>query len=93
MGQEIAAPLNDIATEAKSLREQYIGDDDMRYSPQPMVERVSPALVGSELGPEDSVVGFALFALPVDVEPVTMEWCPTSNCDELVLQSQITFID
>jgi CheY-like chemotaxis protein/GAF domain-containing protein len=41
VGREIAAPLNDIVTEAQSLMEQYIGDDDMRQRLGRIVDNVS----------------------------------------------------
>ena len=59
-----------------------IGDDEQRYMPQPMAERVQPALVGYELPSEETVYGSALFALPEGVEPILVEWCPTGNCNQ-----------
>lgn len=53
-----------------------------RYEPGEMVERVQPSLIGSTLEAEDSVYGFAIFAVPEDVEPNTVEWCPGGQCDE-----------
>ncbi len=38
--QEMAAPLNDIVTEAQSLMEEYIGDDSMRNRLHKIVDQV-----------------------------------------------------
>jgi len=78
-----------ITVEADDI--SLIGDDAQRYSPQEMAERVSPALVGSTLDAEESVIGFALFAMPEDVEPALFEWCPTGDCSGTRLQAEIVF--
>lgn len=67
-----------------------IGEDGERYAAVAMAERVSPALIGTTLAETDSVYGFALFAMPVDVEPVLFEWCPGGACDAQPLQGPIS---
>ncbi|MFP4144495.1 MAG: response regulator [Phycisphaeraceae bacterium] len=38
--QEMASPLNDIITEAQTLKEEYIGDDSMRHRLEKIVDHV-----------------------------------------------------
>ena len=57
-----------------------IGDDGNRYSTDEMIERVKPKLVGSQLDADESVYGFALFALPNEIEPKLFEWCVGGDC-------------
>lgn len=66
-----------------------IGSNGSRYPTYEMVERVSPQLVNSELSSGESVYGFALFALPPNVEPSLFEWCPAGTC-ETPLQAPIS---
>lgn len=69
-----------------------IGDDGRRYPSYELVERVNPKLAGTELAESESVRGFALFALPQDVEPALFEWCVSGDC-ETPLQAPITLQD
>lgn len=69
-----------------------IGDDGRRYPSYELVERVNPKLAGIEITEGNSERGFALFALPQDVEPALFEWCVSGDC-ETPLQAPITLQD
>ncbi len=66
-----------------------IGGDGVRYAPSPMRQNIRPTLVGHELPADYSVYGFALFAVPEDVEPRLFEWC-VGDCTGQPLQAPIS---
>lgn len=66
-----------------------IGSDGERYASSPMRETIRPALVGYELPADQSIYGFALFAVPETVEPRLFEWC-VGECAGQPLQAPIS---
>ena len=59
-----------------------------RYSPEAPDDSTQPPMVSAELAEGESVLGLVRFAIPEDVTPILLEWCPEGNC-EPPLQAQI----
>jgi hypothetical protein len=85
----VTASVNNDTTESIFIEEDeinLIGDDGQRYAPVGVVDAVQPQLIGFEIEPDSSVLAAVLFALPPDVQPSLLEWCPLGACEGLPLQ-------
>lgn len=75
-----------VTVEAEDLA--LLDTNGNRYLPEPPDNDTQPPMVGAELAEGEDVLGLARFAIPEDIVPTILEWCPTETC-ETPLQSQI----
>ncbi|GAB4525992.1 MAG: hypothetical protein OHK0046_42350 [Anaerolineae bacterium] len=55
-----------------------------RYTPEPPSDLVQPALLNITLAQGDSVNGFALYALPLEIVPGAVLWCLDTACEDVL---------
>jgi hypothetical protein len=56
--------------------------EGQRYSADTPDESLRPSLIGSIARAQESLRGLARFAVPQDVQVVSLEWCPDAACSE-----------
>lgn len=80
---EIEATLGNDSGEAITVTAEdlaLVDDAGNRYQTEDTVEFLSPPLVTAEIEGGNSIVGYARFAVPTDVIPITLTWCYDGTC-------------
>ncbi len=84
----VTATVTNISAEQPITieREQLalFDSDGSTYPPVEVEEGVSPLIYDLELAREESLIGFALFAIPEDVTPEGIQWCPDGDCEQMI---------
>lgn len=87
----VVATLSNQAGETVTVNPEdlaLLDNNDNRYPPEQPDNSTQPPMVGAELAEGESVLGLARFAIPENVIPTVLEWCPGGTC-ETPLQSRI----